>query len=80
LEGCPDQDGDGIADNEDNCPDESGSLENNGCPDSDEDGLIDSEDNCPNEIVAIDNDGCPWPVMVMVSLTMKINVPKKLVL
>ena len=61
MEGCPDQDGDGIADNEDNCPDESGSLENNGCPDSDEDGLIDSEDNCPNEKGAIDNDGCPWP-------------------
>ena len=61
MEGCPDQDGDGIADNEDNCPDESGSIENNGCPDSDEDGLIDSEDNCPNEKGAIDNDGCPWP-------------------
>jgi len=33
-EGCPfqDTDGDGINDNEDTCPEESGSLENGGCP------------------------------------------------
>ena len=30
--GCPDRDGDGIADKDDECPDEAGPRSRNGCP------------------------------------------------
>jgi outer membrane protein OmpA-like peptidoglycan-associated protein len=32
LKGCPDTDGDGIADMDDKCPNAKGTAENNGCP------------------------------------------------
>jgi outer membrane protein OmpA-like peptidoglycan-associated protein len=35
FKGCPDTDGDGLADKYDNCPTEAGSLENAGCPNID---------------------------------------------
>ncbi len=54
-----DTDGDGIPDNEDDCPTESGLAANNGCPDSDGDGIIDSKDDCP-EVAGIEQfKGCP---------------------
>lgn len=43
-----DKDGDGIADDKDDCPSVKGLLAFNGCPDSDGDGIKDSEDVCPS--------------------------------
>ncbi|MGM0444465.1 MAG: OmpA family protein, partial [Fibrobacterota bacterium] len=65
--GCPDydNDGDGIPDSLDNCPNEVGPRDNDGCPvhDSDGDGIPDSLDQCPDEAEDFDGfedeDGCP---------------------
>ncbi len=54
-----DFDGDGIPDEEDNCPDLPGLLELNGCPDTDGDGIADSEDECPDFAGTIELKGCP---------------------
>jgi len=55
-----DMDGDGIADEEDNCPRLSGIAENNGCPaDSDQDGIYDEDDACPNLAGTAVYNGCP---------------------
>ena len=59
--GCPDTDGDGIADNKDNCPTVAGLKALNGCPDADGDGVTDADDKCPNEAGPAANKGCPWP-------------------
>ena len=48
-----DSDKDGVADNEDECP-EKGLVEFNGCPDTDTDGVVDKDDECPNELGALD--------------------------
>ena len=53
--GCPDSDGDGFVDAQDECPNLAGTL--NGCPDSDNDGTKDSEDNCPKTAGSVN--GCP---------------------
>jgi hypothetical protein len=44
--GCPDKDGDGIADKDDKCPDVAGPKENAGCPwpDTDGDSVLDKDD------------------------------------
>jgi hypothetical protein len=45
-----DTDGDGIADINDDCPRDAGSIARNGCPEpleTDNDGVPDTEDNCP---------------------------------
>ncbi|WP_318309203.1 DUF5723 family protein [Flagellimonas crocea] len=57
-----DKDNDGIINQEDNCPEIAGPIENQGCPweDSDEDGILDKDDNCPNEAGPMENNGCPW--------------------
>ena len=58
-ETAPDRDNDGIADNEDTCPDEDASgydADADGCiDDSDSDGAKDDVDVCPFDA----NDGCP---------------------
>jgi outer membrane protein OmpA-like peptidoglycan-associated protein len=64
-----DGDGDGVADADDECPDEpedfDGFQDNDGCPDydNDGDGILDSEDQCPNQAEDFDGfedeDGCP---------------------
>ena len=66
-----DKDGDGIADDEDKCPDlaedRDGYQDTDGCPeedpDSDHDGVPDRDDDCPNAKETIngvdDDDGCP---------------------
>jgi outer membrane protein OmpA-like peptidoglycan-associated protein len=63
TDGCPDldNDGDGIADSLDKCPNEAGIAENNGCADvdSDKDGFVDRLDKCPNEAGIKENTGCP---------------------
>lgn len=47
--GRSDRDGDGIYDEEDECPDTPGLEKFNGCPDSDGDGIEDRKDECPLE-------------------------------
>jgi type IX secretion system PorP/SprF family membrane protein len=56
-----DSDGDGVADNEDLCPNVKGLKEYKGCPDSDGDGVFDDLDECPKVVGLKDNKGCPWP-------------------
>jgi outer membrane protein OmpA-like peptidoglycan-associated protein len=70
-DGCldPDNDGDGVLDVDDRCPndaeDKDGFLDSDGCPDpdNDQDGLLDAVDKCPNEPETknnyADEDGCP---------------------
>ena len=57
-----DRDNDGIVNEEDQCPDVAGPLENKGCPwkDSDGDRILDKDDECPNEAGPQENNGCPW--------------------
>ena len=59
LNGCPDSDGDGIADNTDACPDVAGVAAANGCPDSDGDGIADGQDACPTVAGLANFQGCP---------------------
>lgn len=54
-----DQDGDGIKDANDRCPDIPGLKRYGGCPDSDGDGVIDSEDECPTLPGPMVRGGCP---------------------
>lgn len=54
-----DIDGDGIADEEDECPYIKGSAATKGCPDSDADGLVDHKDLCPMEFGLAELNGCP---------------------
>jgi hypothetical protein len=66
-----DRDGDGIPDNQDQCPteaeDKDGFEDQDGCPDPDNDGdgIRDSDDKCPNQPEDMDGfqdtDGCPDP-------------------
>ena len=53
-----DSDGDGIADVNDQCPQEPG-LAPTGCPDRDRDGVLDKDDKCPDEAGIIALQGCP---------------------
>ena len=56
--GCPDEDGDGISDMDDKCPNLAGVVENMGCPsDRDKDGVYDVDDLCPD--LAGTLKGCP---------------------
>ena len=61
MSGCPDTDGDGVADPLDECVNSSGPEENNGCPwpDTDGDGVNDNEDLCKDEPGSAENNGCP---------------------
>ncbi|HEA29400.1 MAG TPA: OmpA family protein [Leeuwenhoekiella sp.] len=57
--GGTDSDGDGVYDDEDECPETPGLEEFNGCPDTDGDGIKDSEDACPTEAGTPEMNGCP---------------------
>jgi len=57
--GGSDRDGDGIYDQNDECPDTAGLAEFNGCPDTDGDGIEDREDACPNAAGSAEMMGCP---------------------
>jgi outer membrane protein OmpA-like peptidoglycan-associated protein len=62
FSGCPDSDGDGIADHLDNCPTVAGPASNKGCPlekDSDGDGVPDHLDKCPDVAGSASSAGCP---------------------
>ncbi len=52
-----DRDEDGIPDNEDDCPEEYGTVR--GCPDTDEDGIPDYQDKCPLLKGSMEKMGCP---------------------
>jgi FKBP-type peptidyl-prolyl cis-trans isomerase FkpA len=60
-----DQDGDGLSDDVDKCPDQAedrdGFEDSDGCPepDNDQDGLKDGVDKCPNDPGPATNGGCP---------------------
>lgn len=54
-----DIDGDGIPDDEDECPYIKGSDATKGCPDSDGDGILDHKDQCPMEFGVAELNGCP---------------------
>ncbi|WP_257453729.1 thrombospondin type 3 repeat-containing protein [Archangium lipolyticum] len=58
--GPRDDDGDGVPNSEDKCPNEPGPAERKGCPvkDTDGDGLDDSVDRCPREPGPAENQGC----------------------
>jgi outer membrane protein OmpA-like peptidoglycan-associated protein/opacity protein-like surface antigen len=57
--GGTDTDGDGIYDDEDECPEEPGLAEFNGCPDSDGDGIPNKDDACPDQAGPAEFNGCP---------------------
>ena len=64
CKGCPDRDGDGVADRFDKCPDTPccATVDEYGCPsDSDGDGVYDGIDRCPNTPAGteVDKNGCP---------------------
>lgn len=69
--GCPDQDGDAVADKDDQCPDIAGLPALNGCPDTDNDGFADFADECPDQPGRWN--GCPTPIL-MASLIKMISV------
>ena len=54
-----DADGDGLPDEQDNCPEIAGLLELKGCPDTDGDGIADAADQCPDFAGTIELNGCP---------------------
>jgi outer membrane protein OmpA-like peptidoglycan-associated protein len=54
-----DQDKDGVNDEDDMCPTESGDPNANGCPDFDKDGVPDKFDLCPHLFGNIEVQGCP---------------------
>lgn len=56
-----DSDGDGIVDEDDDCPDAPGPASNAGCPllDTDGDGVPDVDDECDDEPGPASNQGCP---------------------
>lgn len=61
----PDRDGDGVADEDDECPrlpeDKDGFEDADGCPDpdNDHDGLADAADRCPERVGLMADGGCP---------------------
>jgi outer membrane protein OmpA-like peptidoglycan-associated protein len=69
MNGCPDADGDGVKDSEDECPNEAGPAENNGCPfeDRDNDGVLDKDDECPDVAGTVENNGCPEPTVEVIN-------------
>ena len=52
-------DGDGISDDRDACPQMPGMTLFDGCPDADDDGIADPKDACPELFGSIEQDGCP---------------------
>ena len=56
-----DRDGDGVADEKDQCPDVAGLPRFKGCPDKDGDGIQDAKDLCPDVPGIARYKGCPPP-------------------
>lgn len=73
-----DKDGDGVMDNDDQCPDTPAgvSVDSVGCPlDTDRDGVPDYRDKCPGtpEGAKVDEDGCALKLKEAVSITLDIK-------
>ena len=56
-----DRDNDGVADENDKCPDVPGLANLMGCPDRDGDGIADGDDKCPDKAGTAKYGGCPVP-------------------
>jgi len=58
-----DKDGDGVADKDDQCPNQAGLMSYHGCPapDTDKDGITDDKDKCPTVAGVARYNGCPVP-------------------
>ena len=54
-----DNDGDGVENSKDACPDLAGLAQFDGCPDSDGDGVPDTKDACVNVAGSVEMNGCP---------------------
>lgn len=54
-----DSDGDGVSDQQDQCPTVAGDPSLQGCPDKDRDGIRDAQDKCPDVAGTKALDGCP---------------------
>lgn len=54
-----DTDGDGLNDDQDDCPDVTGLRSLKGCPDTDRDGIADKNDLCPENAGLATLSGCP---------------------
>lgn len=54
-----DADGDGVANRDDQCPEDPGPAATNGCPDTDMDGITDELDRCPTLPGDAQRQGCP---------------------
>ncbi len=65
LPGADDPDGDGVPNDQDQCPDQPGLPAQGGCPgerpDSDGDGVPNATDACPDQAGVPENQGCPQP-------------------
>jgi outer membrane protein OmpA-like peptidoglycan-associated protein len=59
LKGCPDTDGDGVLDKDDDCVDVVGLAAFKGCPDTDGDGVADKDDACADVAGLKEFQGCP---------------------
>ena len=57
--GGNDKDGDGVYDNNDDCPEIPGLKKFKGCPDTDADGVTDAIDECPTDKGLVELNGCP---------------------
>ncbi len=72
-DGCPDpdNDGDGVLDQADQCSEVPGVIENRGCPDADRDGdtVADRLDNCPDVPGTVENRGCTEKQLVVITKT-----------
>jgi outer membrane protein OmpA-like peptidoglycan-associated protein len=81
ADGCPDpdNDGDGVLDATDKCPDKledkDGFEDADGCPDPDNDGdgVLDAADKCPNtpKGVKVDASGCPTVQEIKAALVLE---------
>jgi hypothetical protein len=60
-----DNDGDGVPNDSDFCPNEHGPAGFGGCPDTDGDGTIDRADTCP-EVAGNGSNGCPTGDLVVI--------------
>jgi outer membrane protein OmpA-like peptidoglycan-associated protein len=61
LAAIKDKDGDGVPNEQDQCPELAGTIATHGCPDKDGDGISDQDDQCPDVAGLKKYNGCPIP-------------------
>ena len=79
VEQLVDTDKDGIADPNDKCPDQPGTMKYGGCPvpDTDGDGINDENDRCPKTAGIAENLGCPEMILYYKRDEAKLNEEDK---